>query len=110
MGEIMNSCQKKMRYDILQTFMKGVIYDQKKLRESFMQEILNAADSATYRLALEKYVIDNDLGSLDHDEYRTKDGTPGQAKGGHKAEKPEKIRISFYAHVDLINKDLKDKN
>ena len=48
--------------------MKGVIYDQKKLRESFMQEILNAADSATYRLALQDYIIDN-IDLNDHDDF-----------------------------------------
>lgn len=41
-GEIMSSCQKKMKYEILETIMKGVIFQKKKLRESFMQEILNA--------------------------------------------------------------------
>lgn len=51
-GEIMSSCQKKMKYEILETIMKGVIFQKKKLRESFMQEILNAQESASYRLAL----------------------------------------------------------
>jgi len=45
-GEIMCSCQKKMRYFILENIMKGVIFENKKLRESFMQEILTAADDA----------------------------------------------------------------
>jgi hypothetical protein len=31
-----------MKYEILETIMKGVIFQKKKLRESFMQEILNA--------------------------------------------------------------------
>lgn len=35
-GEIMSSCQKKMKYEILETIMKGVIFQKKKLRESFM--------------------------------------------------------------------------
>jgi hypothetical protein len=48
-GEIMNTCSKTMRYEILQKIMRGVIFDQKRLRESFMQEILTAADDAIYR-------------------------------------------------------------
>ena len=55
-GEIMSSCQKKMKYESLETIMKGVIFQKKKLRESFMQEILNAQDSASYRLALQAHV------------------------------------------------------
>lgn len=55
-GEIMSSCQKKMKYEILEAIMKGVIFQKKKLRESFMQEILNAQDSASYRLALEAHI------------------------------------------------------
>jgi hypothetical protein len=51
-GEIMSSCQKKMQYPILQNIIKGVIYEQKKLRESFMQEILLAAESASLRVSL----------------------------------------------------------
>lgn len=35
-GEIMNSCQKKMKYEILETIMRGVIFQKKRLRESFM--------------------------------------------------------------------------
>jgi len=41
--------------------MKGVIFENKKLRESFMQEILNAADSASYRSSLEKYINNQHL-------------------------------------------------
>jgi len=48
-----------LRYDVLSTFMRGLIYQKKRLRESFMQEILNAADSAIYRIALEKHIVDN---------------------------------------------------
>jgi len=41
-GEIMGTCEKKMKYDIIEYIMKGVVYERKKLRESFLQEILNA--------------------------------------------------------------------
>ena len=55
-GEIMNSCAKKMKYEILEKIMKGVIFEKKKVRQSFLQEILNAADNSSYRNALEKYI------------------------------------------------------
>ena len=35
-GEIMNTCTKTMRYEILKKIMGGVIFDQKRLRDSFM--------------------------------------------------------------------------
>ena len=60
-GEIMCHCQKKMKYEILQNIMKGVIYEKKKLRESFMQEVLNATDNASFRSALEQYIRENSL-------------------------------------------------
>ena len=41
-GEIMSSCTKKLNYEIIEYIMRGVVYDKKKLRESFLQEILNA--------------------------------------------------------------------
>lgn len=40
-GEIMGSC-KNLKYEILNKIMRGVIFEQKRLRESFMQEILKA--------------------------------------------------------------------
>ena len=41
-GQLMSSCEGKLKYEILQSLMKGVIFDGKPLRESFLQEILNA--------------------------------------------------------------------
>ena len=38
----MTSCEGQMQYEILQTIMVGVVFEKKQLRESFMQEILNA--------------------------------------------------------------------
>ena len=40
-GEIMGSCR-NLKYEVLNKIMRGVIFEQKKLRESFMQEILKA--------------------------------------------------------------------
>ena len=36
--------------------MKGVIFSEKILRESFMQEILLSADRSTYRTSLQNYI------------------------------------------------------
>ena len=41
-GEFMSSCAGKMKYEILQTIMVGVVFEKKQFRESFMQEILVA--------------------------------------------------------------------
>lgn len=60
-GEIMSSCEKNMKYQILEYIMKGVVFDKKILRESFLQEILNACGSATFTTALEKYINDNGM-------------------------------------------------
>ena len=35
-GQLMSSCEGKLRYEILQSFMRGVIYDGMPLRESFL--------------------------------------------------------------------------
>jgi hypothetical protein len=60
-GEIMSSCAGKMKFEILEVIMKGVIFENKKLRESFMQEILNSAQNATYKTCLEKELNLNEL-------------------------------------------------
>lgn len=51
-GEIMGSCQKQLKYEILEYIMIGVIFERKMLRESFMQELLKAADNAAFRQSL----------------------------------------------------------
>jgi hypothetical protein len=50
-----------MKYDILEYIMKGVVYHKKKLRESFMQEILNASVSAQFGNSIELYINRNNL-------------------------------------------------
>ena len=55
-GEIMSSCQKKLNYEIIEYIMRGVVYDKKKLRESFLQEILNAQGNAANQNAIEAYI------------------------------------------------------
>ena len=60
-GEIMSSCAGKMRFEILEVIMKGVIFENKKLRESFMQEILNSDQNTTYKTCLEREMNLNEL-------------------------------------------------
>ena len=50
-----------MKYDILERIIKGVIFEKKQLRESFMQEILNASDNASLRVCLEAYINIQDM-------------------------------------------------
>lgn len=58
-GEIMGSCQKQLKYEILEYIMKGVIFEKKMLRESFMQEVLKASDNAAFRQSLQYYLNQN---------------------------------------------------
>jgi hypothetical protein len=67
-GEIMNTCTKNMNYDILEYIMRGVVFHKKKLRESFLQEILNAQSSASFSNALEIYI--NQQGITIYDKYK----------------------------------------
>lgn len=60
-GEIMGSCQKQLKYEILEYIMIGVIFERKMLRESFMQELLKAADNAAFRQSLQSYLNANGL-------------------------------------------------
>jgi hypothetical protein len=60
-GEIMSSCAGKMRYEILEIIMKGVLFEKKKLRESFMQEILNSSEQSAFKNCLEVYMNENEL-------------------------------------------------
>ena len=55
-GEIMGSC-KNLKYETLNKIMRGVIFEQKRLRESFMQEILKAQENAVYKSSLEEYLL-----------------------------------------------------
>jgi len=60
-GGIMADCSKNMKYEILQYIMKGVIFKKKKLRESFMQEILCAAEDSEFEIAMQSYLKQNDM-------------------------------------------------
>jgi len=58
-GEIMSSCQIEMEYPIIEYIMKNVIFEKKCLRESFMQEVLNSAGVANYRITIQDYLNEN---------------------------------------------------
>ena len=60
-GEIMATCAKNMKYQILEYIMKGVVFDKKTLRESFLQEILHASGSASFANAIENYINANGM-------------------------------------------------
>lgn len=48
-----------MKYDILKSIVNGVVFEQKNLRESFMQEILLASDNTMYKNGLQRYLKRN---------------------------------------------------
>ena len=60
-GLIISSCAEAMEFEILQYILKGVIYDEKRIRPSFVQEILSASDKSKFKRNLEKYINDNHL-------------------------------------------------
>lgn len=56
----------------MEYIMKGVIFDKKSLRESFMQEVLFSSKLATYRTNLEQYLNTNNLSVVNY--FANKDG------------------------------------
>jgi len=51
-GEIICSCPKTAKFEIMQKIVRNMVFKKEKMRQSFMQEILNAADAAAYKQAL----------------------------------------------------------
>ena len=92
-AQIMSACQKRMKYQILETIMKGVIFQNKKLRESFMQEILIAADNATYKVALEEFININNIKTQHYFHEITEEN----------GRLPRHERIIDFSQVDLNN-------
>lgn len=64
-GEIMNTCTRHMKYEIIEYIMRGVVFEKKVLRESFLQEILNAGVEAAYAGAIERYLNDEGLTTME---------------------------------------------
>lgn len=59
-GEVMSAC-KKRKYPILEYIMKMVLYEKNALRDSFMQEVLYAAENAAFRNSLQSYLNENGM-------------------------------------------------
>ena len=57
----MSICKSELEYDIMEYIMKGVIFEKKSLRESFMQEVLNSAGIFNYTMKLENYLNANKI-------------------------------------------------
>jgi hypothetical protein len=57
LGYYLSKC-KDFKYDILEAFMKGVVFERKKLRESFLQEILRAHVDSGLRSSIETYLLE----------------------------------------------------
>lgn len=66
-GEVMSTCQAKLEFEILEYIIKGKVFESKVIRESFLQEILNAAVDASYRNALEQYMNQKGLTIIQND-------------------------------------------
>mmetsp|Transcript_7293 Transcript_7293/g.5586 ORF Transcript_7293/g.5586 Transcript_7293/m.5586 type:complete len:169 (+) Transcript_7293:2450-2956(+) len=60
LGEYLSKC-KDNKYAVLEFFMKGMVYEKKKLRESYLQEILVAMGDALYRQGIEDYLLRKNL-------------------------------------------------
>lgn len=60
LGTYLSKC-KDYKYDVLEAFMKGVVFEKKKLRESFLQEILKASVESGYRTSIEDFLLDQKM-------------------------------------------------
>ena len=52
LGHYLARC-KDNKYEVLEALMKGVVFEKKKLRESYLQEILKAHSAASYQSSIE---------------------------------------------------------
>ena len=52
LGEYLSKC-KDNKYDILEAIMKGVVFEKRRLRESYLQEILKSLQHSLDKSALE---------------------------------------------------------
>jgi len=60
LGEYLSKC-KDNKYQILEYFMKGMVYEKKKLRESYLQEILKSMGDSLYKTGIEEYLLKKGL-------------------------------------------------
>ena len=75
-GELICSCPKTVKFEVMQKIIGNMVFKKEKMRQSFMQEILNAADAAAYKQALEQQI--NRVGDRQtiKDYYRKYQETP----------------------------------
>lgn len=55
-GVLMSNCESQLQFDILEYIIKGKVFEGKIIRESFLQEILNAQGNASFAKAIELYM------------------------------------------------------
>ena len=48
-GELICSCPKTVKFEVMQKIIGNMVFKKEKMRQSFMQEILNAAGAAAYK-------------------------------------------------------------
>lgn len=96
-GLITASCAQAMEFEIIEYIMKGVIYEQKRIRPSFVQEILTASEQSKFKRNLEKYLNDNKLTIESY--YRAMDKKTD--KDHHHKPKHQYERIINLNHVDI---------
>lgn len=53
---------KKLKYGVLEALMKGMVFDKRPLRETFLQEILQEATDSALRQGFESYIVEKRLG------------------------------------------------
>jgi hypothetical protein len=61
LGDYLSKC-KDFKYDILEAIMKGVVFEKRKLRESYMQEILRSLLDSSYKIAIENFMLTRKFG------------------------------------------------
>ena len=92
-GEIMNTSKDTQEFDIIQYIIVGKVFEKKVLRESFLQEILNAVINASYANAMEVFI---------NKEIFHKDKKEGQRKNLRINQQSDEIeRVMEFSKVDI---------
>jgi len=52
---------KHLKYSVLELIMKGVVFEKKKMRETFLQEILREVTDSGIRASLEAFLVSKGL-------------------------------------------------
>lgn len=111
-GEVMSSCR-NLQFELLESIMSRVVFAKKTLRESFLQEALNSAGDAGYRVALQHYINQNnfriyrahedDDADWAKDSDRSSDYAEDDMERYEKRKAAESQRIIEYSSVDISN-------